>query len=112
MTLQSIDRSPPLTVTPVEEIPPPNSEERFNIWPFVWVIFAFKFITLFATWWYAARSSEATTILAATHWFWLFIPMIAIGGPLAFHYRLRRVRRKRAQLQASEWMVGELRDTR
>ena len=111
MSQQSIDRAPPITVIPVRRKPPPREEERFNLWPYVWILFAFKFITVFATWWYASRTHEATSILAATHWFWMFIPMLAVAGPLMFQRRLRRVRRKRARLQASEWMTDELRDT-
>lgn len=109
MTQQSIDHSPPLIRVPVTR-EPPREEERVNIWPYVWILFGFKIVTVGATWWYASRSREATSILAATHWFWIFIPLLAIGGPMLFQYRLRRVRRKRAQLQAAEWMVDELRE--
>lgn len=106
MTRHSIGQAP------VTTRPPPPEEEHASIWPYVWILFVFKFVTVGATWWYASRSSEATSILAVTHWFWLFIPLVAIAGPLLFQVRLRKVRRRRAALQASEWMVDELRGNR
>lgn len=110
MAQATIDRSPPLPAEKsVSASPRPPREESFNVWPFVWTLFAFKLVTLAATWWFAIRSNETNAVLGATHWFWLFIPLIAISGPFMYQWRVRRVRRKRAQLQAAEWMVEELR---
>jgi hypothetical protein len=33
------------------------------------------------------------------------IPVFAVAGPLAFHYRKRKVRRRRAAMVRSEWMI-------
>ena len=87
-------------------------DEAFSIWPFVWILFGFKLATATIIWWFAAGSSGTYSILAGTHWFWLLIPILAMSGPAAYQWRLRRVRRKRARLQAAELMVDELRPTR
>lgn len=105
-----VDRPPSApTAAPVERKPRPPAEERTNPWPFIWTLFAFKMVTAAATWWFAIRSSETNAVLGMTHWFWMIIPVVAISGPFLYHWRIRRVRRKRAELLASEWMVDELR---
>ena len=112
MAQQSIDNAPPLSRPTVSTKPPPRDDEFTGVWTFVWIIVGVKLAMLIAIVWFAARSSADMSLLAAMHWYFLLIPMLAIAGPLLFKLRLRKVRRKRAQLQASEWMVGELRNTR
>lgn len=111
MTWQSTDQISPLTDTSFDAKPEPRDDEFVGLWAFVWILFGFKAVMLLAILWFATRSSEDMSVLAATHWFFLLIPALAIAGPLMFQMRLRRVRRKRAELQASEWMVDELRNT-
>ena len=111
MTQQSTDQSPPMATNPVEMKQEPRDDEFVGLWAFVWILFGFKAIMLVAIVWFATRSSEDMSVLAATHWFFLLIPILAVAGPLMFQMRLRKVRRKRAALQASEWMVDELRNT-
>ena len=111
MSQQSTDHSPPLSPSPVGTVPEPSDDEWVGLWPFIWILFGFKVAMLICIVWFATRSREDISILAATHWFFLLIPMFAVMGPLAYHWRLRRVRRRRAQLQAQEWMVDELRNT-
>jgi len=112
MTQQSIDNAPPVPTTSVDTKPPPRDDEFTGVWTFVWILFGCKFAMLIAILWFATRSSQDISLLAATHWFFLLIPALAVAGPLLFQARLRKVRRKRAQLQAAEWMVDELRNTR
>lgn len=112
MTQQSIHDAPPLSTTTVGSKPPPRDDEYPGLWTFVWIIVGVKLAMLIAIVWFAARSSADMSLLVAMHWYFLLIPMGAIAGPLLFKARLRKVRRKRAQLQASEWMVDELRDIR
>jgi hypothetical protein len=80
-------------------------DERSTVWAFVWTLFAFKVATIVAIAWAASGSKESVVILAATNWFWLLIPAFAVAGPLAWHYRLRRAKRRREALLRAEWMV-------
>lgn len=86
--------------------PDQTDDERATVWGFIWVLFAFKILTVAATMWAAGLTSEATYILSITTWPWLIIPSIAFSGTLLYQYRVRRVRRRRAKLQLSEWMIG------
>ena len=81
------------------------SHDRITVWAFIWTLFAFKAITALMIWWAVADKHEANVILSATHWFFLFVPIFAIAGTAAYQYRLRRVRRRRLDLQRSEWMI-------
>ena len=81
-------------------------DDRTAVWAFVWILFGFKAATALVIWWAAARSSEATTILAGTHWFWLILPTLAVAGPVAYQLRVRRVRRRVRELRRSEWLVA------
>jgi hypothetical protein len=112
MSQQSTDHSPPLSPSPVDAIPEPDDDEWEGLWPFIWILFGFKVEMLICIVWFATRSREDFSILAATHWFFILIPMFAVMGPLAYQWRVRKVRRRRAQLQAQEWMIEELRNTR
>ena len=105
MTQQSIDRAPPVNSAPVARKPQPSSEERTSIWPFIWTLFAFKAIALSTILFFAARSHADVALLTTTHWFFLVIPIIALSGRFAYHWRVRRVRRKRDQLRSAEWML-------
>ena len=112
MTQQSTDQSPPRSSVSIDTDRDSSDEEWEGLWPFIWILFGFKVAMLVCIVWFATRSREDVSILAATHWFFLLIPMFAVIGPLAYQWRLRKVRRRRAQLQAQEWMVDELRNTR
>lgn len=80
-------------------------DERATVWAFVWTLFAFKIATVVATFWAAAGSMQAAVVLMATNWIFLIVPTVAIWGPVAFHYRKRQVRRRRAALLRAEWML-------
>lgn len=72
---------------------------------FLWVLFVFKIVTVVATFWAAGFSRESSLLLSLTTWPWLIIAAIGIAGPLAFKFRLHRVRARREALQRSEWML-------
>jgi|SRR5215208_6225091 len=95
---------PPLTSAHAAE-QQREADEKSTAWAFIWTLFAFKVVTIVATFWFAAGSLDAAIILLATNWIWLVIPVFAIAGPLAFHYRMRRARRRRAAMMRSEWML-------
>jgi hypothetical protein len=84
-----------------------ESEDEFAVQGFVWTLFFFKIATVVATLWAAGFTREASYLLSITTWPWLIIPIIAISGPIIFHYRLRRVRARRNELQRSEWMIDD-----
>ena len=106
---RSTDFAPPAQKTPVETTSaPPPKDDHAALWPFLWTLFWFKAITLGATFYFATRSTANISVLVATNWFWLGLPIAAFSAPFAFRWRLHRVRRKRASLLAAEWM-GETR---
>lgn len=85
-------------------------DENFDGLPvrgFLWTLFFFKMATVVAIFWAAGGSGEAGILLSATTWPWLIIPGIVLFGWLAFHFRLRRMRARRRELQRAEWMVDE-----
>ena len=82
-------------------------DERWDmtpVWAFLWVLFAFKIATVVAIFW-ASQTSEAAALLTATTWPWLILPAFFLIAPLTYHYRVRRVRARRAALQRAEWML-------
>lgn len=82
-----------------------KADERTTVWAFLWTLFVFKIVTVAAIFWAAGGSSEAGVLLTATTWPWLILPGVAIAGPLAYRYRLRRVRARREALRRAEWTV-------
>ena len=113
MAWQKSEGRPPVAEdAPVHITLQSDEDELIGLWPFVWTLFAFKLVTALIIWWFAAGSEGTYSILAGTHWFWMIIPIIAMSGSIGYQWRVRRVRRKRARLQAAEWMVDELRTTR
>ena len=98
---------PPTSAKPPRDAHEPQEDEKFSGWPFVWILFGFKFVVIVATYYFATRSTADISILVATHWIWIGVPVAALIGPFVFRRRLHRVRRKRDQLQASEWMTDD-----
>lgn len=78
---------------------------RRAAWAFLWVLFAFKIVTVAAIWWAATSAhSGQMDFIVATTWYWFLIPIVAIAGPLAFRWRLLQMRRRREKLRGAEWM--------
>ena len=71
-------------------------------------LFAFH-MAMLAVVFIIAWSHEAGVYAAAAGWPWVIPGVIALAGPIAFRWRLRRVRARRAQLLQSEWMTREAR---
>ncbi len=80
-----------------------ESDARATVWAFLWILFGFKFITIGIIWYVAAGSGESIAMIAATTWYWMVIPILAISGPLLVRWRMIKLRRKREQLKQSEW---------
>jgi hypothetical protein len=78
---------------------------RRAAWAFLWVLFAFKIVTVAAIWWAATSThSGQLDFIIATTWYWFLIPIVAIAGPLAYRWRLIQMRRRREKLRGAEWM--------
>lgn len=70
------------------------------------ILFVFH-MAMIAVVFIVAWSPEASVYAAAVGWPWLIPGIIGLAGPLAFRWRLRRVRARRARLIQSEWMMDE-----
>lgn len=68
------------------------------------ILFGFH-VAIIAVVFIVAWSHEAGVYAATVGWPWLIPGVIGLAGPLAFRWRLRRVRARRARLIASEWMT-------
>ncbi len=82
-----------------------EEDEETTVWAFIWTLFAFKLATGIAIFWAAGWTKDAGEILGATHWFWLVLPAFAVMAPLTYQYRVRKVRRRRRQLEKAEWVI-------
>ena len=93
--------------------PQPHRDPEYDggaaAWGFLWVLLAFKLITVGLIF-YHLRTVETAAFLAATTWYWLPVVAALLAGPLLFRYRLRRVRARRDQLRRAEWMLGHDQD--
>jgi hypothetical protein len=98
----------PRRTTYQEPTPPPREDDHTAGWVFLWVLFAFKMATVFIIWW-ASRSYSTGVFLVATTWFWLALPAVALSAPVAFRWRLVKMRKRRIALQRSEWLLDTAR---
>lgn len=46
------------------------------------------------------------SVLVLLNWSWILLAGVLVAGPVAYWWRLRRVRRKRAALIRAEWHIG------
>lgn len=104
-------QDPPIRPTAVNDHPEPprdesELEEKAAVWAFIWTLFVFKIVTVFLILW-ASHDFASAALVSVTTWFWLAIPLFAVGGPLAYRYRLVKMRMKREQLRRAEWMLDE-----
>jgi hypothetical protein len=82
-----------------------ENDARRAVWGFLWILFVFKMVTIGLIWYVAAGSGESLSMIAATTWYWLVIPIGAVSGPLLYRWRMIQVRKRRARLLASEFAV-------
>lgn len=81
-----------------------DRSERTTFWAFIWILFGFKMATVLAICW-ASGSMEVAALIGATTWAWIVIPGFAIAGPATVHWRMRKARKRRKQLQEAEWKL-------
>lgn len=100
---------------PPNEPPPPppllveESDELFQrpsrgTWMMIAALFIAKIGGLIVI--FVIDPSEMAALFAVVStWIWLVVLGVLLAGPASYWWRLRRMRRKRAALQRSEWMV-------
>jgi len=55
---------------------------------------------------FAIDPSKMTALIALiSSWLWILAAVVLLSGPLAYRWRLHRVRARRAALQQAEWMI-------
>lgn len=105
-----VAQSPPPPTAPVarapyrEPTPPAKPDDQVPVWAFVWTLFGFK-MAVVGIILYMHPGHATNLLVLATTWFWVIIPMIALTGPVVFRWRLMKLRKRRAALQQSEWLV-------
>lgn len=111
-------------VVPTQTPPPPSysqqalrrmeaerkliEHEKFTFWGVIWILFGFKLGTIVLILIVGAgnpdmRSGEAAAFIAMSSWYWLFIPLIAFSGFVAYKLRLRKQRKRAEQLREAEF---------
>jgi hypothetical protein len=82
-----------------------ENDARQAVWGFLWILFVFKFVTIGIIWYVAAGSGESLSMIAATTWYWMIIPIAALSGPLLYRRRMMQMRKRRERLLAAEFAV-------
>ena len=84
-----------------------DREERITGWTVIWVLFAFKMVTVGLIWWVANGSREEGAavegLLVATTWYYMIIPIVAISGFIGYRIRLRAARKRVEELRRAEF---------
>lgn len=81
-------------------------DERQTIWAFLWVLFAFKAVSV-GVLIYWLEWETFLYVVGLTSWPWIIIPAFALAGPVSGYVRRRRVRRKRSALRNAEFRVED-----
>jgi hypothetical protein len=97
--------APPKATEPYREpVAPGPPEDTTTAWIFLWTLFGVKLILIGVLLW-VSWSEVSLVMVAASSWFWLVLPVVALAGPVAFRWRLIKQRRRAAALRRSEWLV-------
>ena len=92
------------TPTPHTRSSPEEHGIGAAVWGFIWVLAAFKLITMGLIF-YHLRTFRSGVLIGSTLWYWFPVLGFFVATPLLFRYRLRRVRARRDALRRAEWMV-------
>lgn len=88
-----------------------DRQERITGWTVIWVLFGFKMGTVALIWWAANGSREEGAavegLLAATTWYYLIIPIVALSGFIGYRIRLRAARKRVEELRKAEFMEAQ-----
>lgn len=86
-----------------------EKDEKFTGWAVIWTLFAFKLGTVAVILIIASQrassdpSGKTMAYVAATTWYWFFIPVVAFSGFVAWRLRLRAARKRAALYRAAEF---------
>ncbi|CAN5553824.1 hypothetical protein BH23CHL4_BH23CHL4_07710 [soil metagenome] len=94
-------RYPPLLIEEDDALGPPRS-----VWLLLLAIVLAKAVVVgvvFAT----DFTTMSVVYFFITTWFWVLIGIVLMAGPAALTLRLRRMRKRRAVLTRSEWIIDD-----
>ncbi len=85
-----------------------HADEKFTSWGIIWILFGFKlsaiamvvFMIRNAS---GAQKTEAMAYIAASSWYLIFVPMVALSGMVMWRWRLRSARKRAQALRQSEF---------
>lgn len=86
-----------------------QAEWRRAAWQMFWLLAIGKLVIMIALAVVGFRllhpSGRSWSVLILLNWSWILLAGILVAGPVAYWWRLRRVRRKRQALIHDEWHV-------
>ena len=86
-----------------------QDELKRAAWNMFWLMVGGKFVIMVAIaivgFQHLHPGQRNLTVLVLLNWSWILLTVVLIAGPVAYWWRLRRVRRKRAALIRAEWHV-------
>lgn len=73
---------------------------------FLGALFVFKMATV-ALIFYNLKTFETGLFLGITTWYWFPVAAFLLAGPIGYRWRMRKARKRRAELLRAEWMVKQ-----
>ena len=93
--------------SPPRPMPPSDEDESFTAWPLIICLGVTKLITIIVIF-MNVQNQEALMLTIATLLPWLGVSLALLTTPVAWYWRMRRMRRRRAELLEAEWRSDEL----
>ena len=85
------------------------AEWKAAAWTWFWIMVGGKLVIMIAIaivgYHRLHPSHRNISVLVLLNWSWILLAVILVMGPVAYWWRLRRARRKRAALIRAEWEV-------
>ncbi len=85
-----------------------QAELKRAAWNMFWLMVGGKFVIMVAiaiVGFHHLHPGRNISVLVLLNWSWILLTGVLVTGPIAYWWRLRRVRRKRAALIRAEWHV-------
>ena len=87
-----------------------HDQLRRASWLMFWLLAIGKLLTIIGLAFVFAHRSNPTArgweLIVLLNWSWIVLSFAVLAGPMAYWWRIRRVRRKRAALIHAEWNVS------
>jgi hypothetical protein len=87
-----------------------QAEWKRAAWTWFWMLVAGKLVIMIAIAIVGFKrlhpAHRNISVLLLLNWSWILLAVILVTGPVAYWWRLRRARRKRAALIRAEWEIG------